>query len=64
MKIYLKRRLKVDEVVNFIANVGFPIAVSIFLLARIESKLDSLSDSISDLSVAIKELKQSNQYIA
>jgi len=54
----------VDEVVNFIANVGFPIAVSIFLLARIESKLDSLSDSISDLSVAIKELKQSNQYIA
>jgi len=64
VKIYLKRRLKVDEVVNFIANVGFPIAVSIFLLARIESKLDSLSDSISDLSVAIKELKQSNQYIA
>lgn len=46
-----------DEMVNFIANVGFPIAISIFLLARVESKLDSLSESIIELSIAIKDLK-------
>lgn len=46
-----------DEMVNFIANVGFPIAISIFLLARVENKLDSLSESIIELSIAIKDLK-------
>ena len=33
-----------------IANVGFPVAVSIYLLVRLESKLESLTISINELS--------------
>ena len=33
-----------------IANVGFPIAISMYLLIRIEGKLSILTDSINQLS--------------
>lgn len=46
-----------EEIINFIGNVGFPIVVTVFLLARVESKLDGLSESITELSIAIKDLK-------
>lgn len=39
-----------EELINQIANIGFPMAVSVFLLVRIESKITELSDSIKDLS--------------
>jgi hypothetical protein len=39
-----------DYIQTLIANVGFPIAVSMYLLVRIEQKLQVLSDSINDLS--------------
>ena len=42
------------ELQNMIANVGFPIVVSIFLLIRIENKLSTLSDSINGLSKIIE----------
>lgn len=35
---------------SLIANLGFPIAISLYLLVRIEGKLQALTDSISDLS--------------
>ncbi|GAA3654022.1 YvrJ family protein [Asaccharospora irregularis] len=40
-----------------IANVGFPIALSMYLLIRIEGKLQALTDSIYDLSKNILESK-------
>lgn len=40
-----------------IANVGFPVAVSIYLLVRLESKLESLTVSINELSKNIIDLK-------
>ena len=40
-----------------IANVGFPGAVSIYLLVRLESKLESLTISINELSKNIIDLK-------
>lgn len=40
-----------------IANVGFPVAVSIYLLVRLESKLESLTTSINELSKNIIDLK-------
>lgn len=40
-----------------VANVGFPVAVSIYLLVRIESKLESLTISINELSQNIINLK-------
>ncbi|HBK52333.1 MAG TPA: YvrJ family protein [Syntrophomonas wolfei] len=42
-----------DEVLNLIANVGFPIAVAVFLLVRIESKITCLTKAINELREAI-----------
>jgi hypothetical protein len=42
-----------EELVPLIANVGFPIAVSVYLLVRIEGKIESLTMSIRELSEAI-----------
>ena len=39
-----------SEIQTLIANVGFPIAISMYLLIRIESKLSALSESINELS--------------
>lgn len=36
-----------------VANIGFPIAVAACLLTRIESKMDSLSASINQLSTIL-----------
>lgn len=36
-----------------VANLGFPIVVSIYLLVRIEGKLDALTGSIQQLTQAI-----------
>ncbi len=43
------------EVVTLIGNWGFPIAVSIYLLVRIEGKLEHLAECISGLSDAIRK---------
>ena len=42
---------------NLIASVGFPITLSKYLLVRIEAKLQTLSDSINELSKNIITLK-------
>ncbi len=42
-----------DEVVTLIGNFGFPVAVSLYLLIRLEGKLETLTDSIHTLSEAI-----------
>lgn len=42
---------------TLIANVGFPVAVSIYLLVRLENKLEHLTISINELSKNITSLK-------
>ena len=42
---------------NLVANIGFPIALSMYLLVRIEGKLLSLTDSINGLSKNILSIK-------
>ena len=42
---------------TLIANVGFPVAVSIYLLIRIETKLENLTISINEISKNILNLK-------
>lgn len=42
-----------DEFLNLIANVGFPIAVAAYLLIRVENKLGELTRAISDLRECI-----------
>ena len=46
-----------DNFQTIISNLGFPIAISLYLLVRIEGKLQSLTDSINDLSKNIIQLK-------
>lgn len=42
-----------DDLLNIIGNVGFPIAVAAFLLIRIESKIICLTQAIGELREAI-----------
>lgn len=46
-----------DEVLKQIANLGFPIVVSVYLLVRIENKLDRLTESINTLAQTLAGLK-------
>jgi len=43
----------VEEILSGVGNVGFPIAVSIYLLMRIEGKMENLTTSINELSRVI-----------
>lgn len=42
--------MTINELIGIIANVGFPVAVSAYLLIRLEKQLDSLSNSINKLN--------------
>jgi hypothetical protein len=42
-----------EEIYANVANLGFPIAVSVYLLVRIEGKLERLTESILELSRVI-----------
>lgn len=44
-----------EELLGSIANLGFPIVISIYLLVRIEGKLDQLTNSIISLSESISK---------
>jgi len=46
-----------SEIQTLIASVGFPIALIMYLLVRIEGKLQILSDSINELSKNIIRMK-------
>lgn len=46
-----------NEIYSHIANLGFPIVISIYLLVRIEGKLNELTESINELSKAIATIK-------
>ncbi len=46
-----------EEMYTGIANLGFPIVISIYLLVRIEGKLNQLSESIIELSKSITSSK-------
>jgi hypothetical protein len=45
-----------EELFNQIANFGFPIVLSVYLLVRVEGKLEKLSESINELSKTIASI--------
>lgn len=45
-----------EEILTLIGNFGFPIAVSVYLLVRIEHKLDELTMSIHELCQCIEKI--------
>ncbi|WP_282919738.1 YvrJ family protein [Ignavigranum ruoffiae] len=51
-----------EEVINLIANFGFPIALVIYFLARFEKKLEELSTLLTHLSWVIEQLSETNKF--
>ncbi|MEQ3340619.1 YvrJ family protein [Clostridium butyricum] len=45
--------MEINELMNLIVNNGFPVAVSTYLLIRLEKQLSSLSSSINKLNTII-----------
>ncbi|MBN7574912.1 MULTISPECIES: YvrJ family protein [Clostridium] len=45
--------MEVNELINIIVNNGFPVAVSAYLLIRLEKQIVSLSSSINKLNTII-----------
>ncbi|NWQ41875.1 YvrJ family protein [Bacillus sp. EB106-08-02-XG196] len=43
-----------EQIIPFISDVGFPIVVTLYLLYRIESKLDMVVQSIQNLPERMK----------
>jgi hypothetical protein len=46
-----------ENLYDQIANVGFPIAVATYLLVRVEGKLNLLTESITELTKSIMNLR-------
>lgn len=45
--------MDLSELINLIANVGFPVAISAYLLIRLEKQIMSLTFSINKLNTII-----------
>ncbi|MEC2057523.1 YvrJ family protein [Peribacillus psychrosaccharolyticus] len=44
-----------EDLLPFISDVGFPIIVTLYLLHRVEAKLDVLNETIIELPNRLKE---------
>jgi hypothetical protein len=44
-----------EQLIPFISEVGFPIVVTLYLLHRIEAKLDTVVQSIQSLPARLQE---------
>lgn len=47
-----------EEILKYAANFGFPMVISVMLILRIETKLESLGISINELSRVIEHIKE------
>lgn len=47
-----------EDLLQGVANFGFPIIVSAYLLIRMENKMENLQKAIIDLSRAIERVNQ------
>ncbi|MBD7912463.1 YvrJ family protein [Clostridium cibarium] len=45
--------MEVNDFIGLIGNVGFPVAVSAYLLIRLEKQINGLSSSINKLNTII-----------
>lgn len=46
-----------EEILLQIGNYGFPILITVYLLLRMENKLDKLTESIYDLNKTMEKVK-------
>lgn len=47
-----------EDLLSNISNIGFPIAISCYLLVRLEKKMEELKEVIVDLSNVIEGFKK------
>ena len=47
--------MEISELINLIANVGFPVAISAYLLIRLEKQIMTLTFSINKLNTIISD---------
>ncbi len=47
-----------EQIIDIIGNVGFPISISLYLLIRIEGKLETLTNSINNLSNVMNKFEK------
>lgn len=45
--------MEVKDLVDLVANVGFPVAISAYLLIRLEKHIDTLNTSINKLNTIV-----------
>ncbi|MBC5628735.1 YvrJ family protein [Clostridium sp. NSJ-6] len=45
--------MEINELLNLIANVGFPVAISAYLLIRLEKQIMTLTYSINKLNTIV-----------
>lgn len=50
--------MDIDQIANFVTNFGFPIVLSVYLLVRMETKMDKLTIAIQELSKMIEKICQ------
>ena len=50
--------MQYNEIVNLAGNMGFPIGITIYVLIRLESKMDKLNESINKLTNVIEYNKE------
>jgi hypothetical protein len=54
LALFKKGGVIMESLIPFISDVGFPIVVTLYLLHRIEAKLDTVVHSIQNLSDNLK----------
>lgn len=47
-----------QELLSYLTEFGFAVLVTIYLLVRMENRIQSLTDSIKDLSHQIKKIEK------
>jgi YvrJ protein family len=52
---YKKEDKNMQELIPLISEVGFPVVVTLYLLNRIEAKLDNVVESIQSLPERMRE---------
>lgn len=51
--------MDLDTVIRFVHGVGFPAAVALFVLVRLERKLEQIRDALVELKLCLKGLPRS-----
>ena len=50
-----------NEILNQVAQFGFPIVISLYLLMRMEGKIESLTNSINELAHGISLMNKDDK---